>query len=61
MIDSPGFEGGAGGLVVAPCNATNPAQIFSYDPATLQLKQVSSKHCVDVHAQGPIVWMYGCA
>ena len=52
-----GFEGGAGGLIIAVCNATSPAQTFAYDTTTLQLKQVSSGHCVDVHASGPIVWM----
>eukprot|EP01052_Picozoa_sp_SAG31_P080530 SAG31_NODE_40339_length_281_cov_0.906593_1_plen_93_part_11 len=26
-----GFQGGAGGLVIAACNATDPAQIFSYN------------------------------
>lgn len=55
-----GFEGGAGGLIIADCNITDPAQIFDYDATTMQLKQVSTKHCVDVHASGPIVWMYGC-
>ena len=55
-----GFEGGAGGLIIAECNTTDPAQAFAYNATTLQLKQPSSRHCVDVHAAGPIVWMYGC-
>ena len=55
-----GFPGGAGGLTITACNATDPAQVFSYDASTKQLKQVSSGHCVDVHSGGPIVWMYGC-
>jgi len=61
MQQGPGFEGGAGGLILADCNATSPAQIFSYNQTTFQLTQVSSKHCVDVHGGGPIVWMYGCS
>jgi hypothetical protein len=55
-----GFQGGAGGLLIAECNGTDPAQTFTYNPTTFQLVQVSSKHCVDVHSGGPIVWMYGC-
>eukprot|EP01050_Picozoa_sp_SAG11_P043567 SAG11_NODE_20694_length_440_cov_0.756598_1_plen_82_part_10 len=56
-----GFQGGAGGLVIAECNGTDPSQTFTYDTTTSQLRQVSSKHCVDVHSGGPIVWMYGCS
>ena len=52
-----GFPGGAGGLIVADCNGTDPAQTFHYNSTTFQLVQVSSKHCVDVHSGGPIVWM----
>ena len=52
-----GYEGGDGGLIIADCNTTNPAQTFKYNSSTLQLKQASG-HCVDVHASGPIVWMY---
>jgi hypothetical protein len=33
---------------------------FTYDPTSFQLQQPASKHCVDVHSGGPIVWMYGC-
>jgi hypothetical protein len=51
------FPGGAGGLIVADCNGTDPAQTFHYNSTTFQLVQVSSKHCVDVHSGGPIVWM----
>ena len=56
-----GYAGGAGGLVISACNATDPAQIFNYSKTTFQLQQVSSHHCVDVHSGGPIVWMYGCS
>jgi hypothetical protein len=52
-----GFPGGAGGLVIAECNGTDPSQTFHYNSTTFQLVQVSSKHCVDVHSGGPIVWM----
>jgi len=59
-IQGGGYPGGAGGTVVVKCNATDAAQQFEYDTATLQLRDPKSGHCVDVHSGGPIVWMYGC-
>ena len=47
-----GFAGGAGGLVIAECNATSPRQMWKYDPQTLQLSQFPRGHCVDVHSGG---------
>ena len=58
-VKGAGYPGGAGGLVIAPCNVSDPSQIFEsseLDNKTM-LKQRSSGHCVDVHANGPIVWM----
>ena len=60
-VQGGGYPGGAGGLVVVACNASDAAQAFQYSADTLQLKQPSSGHCVDVHSGGPIVWMYGCS
>ena len=60
-VQGRGFPGGAGGTVIAVCNATDPAQTFAYSTTTQQLRQPSSGHCVDVHSGGPIVWMYGCS
>ena len=59
-IQGRGYPGGAGGTVIAKCNATDGAQHFEYDTATTQLRDPKSGHCVDVHSGGPIVWMYGC-
>ena len=56
-----GARGGAGGLVVVTCNATDAAQQFDYTATTGELKQASGGHCVDVHSGGPVVWLYGCS
>jgi len=58
-VQGHGYPGGAGGLVIAVCNSTDPAQSFTYDTSTKQLKTPSGR-CVDVHSGGPIVWLYGC-
>ena len=57
-VKGAGYAGGAGGLVLADCNATDRAQIFTYDEATLELKQVSTGHCVDVHSGGAVPTLY---
>jgi hypothetical protein len=54
----PGYPGGRGGLVVAPCDGGD-AQAFTYNESSLQLS--NSGDCVDVHSGGPLVWMYGCS
>ena len=58
-VQGRGAPGGAGGLVVAACNATDDAQAFAYNASTMQLSQ--GGRCVDVHSGGPIVWIYGCS
>lgn len=58
-VQGGGAPGGAGGLVIANCNSTDTSQLFSWDKDNLQLK--NNGHCVDMHAGGPIAWMYGCS
>jgi hypothetical protein len=59
MRQGAGYAGGAGGLIIAACNASSPAQTFVYDAASKQLATASGrKLCVDVHSGVPIVWMY---
>ena len=58
-VEGRGYPGGRGGLLLAPCNSSDPAQAFSYNATTQQLSH--SQSCVDVHGGGPLVWMYGCS
>ena len=50
-VQGSGYPGGAGGLVIARCNETDPAQAFSFDVTSKQLKTASGR-CVDVHSGG---------
>jgi hypothetical protein len=52
-IQGRGFPGGAGGLLLATCNSSDPAQAFSYNGTTKHLSQYPKGNCVDVHSGGP--------
>ena len=60
-IHGAGAPGGAGGLLLAACNGSDTSQGFAYDSASRQLAQFPKGSCVDVHNDGPLVWMYGCS
>ena len=40
-VQGAGFAGGAGGLIIADCNTTDPAQTFTYDDSTFQVHIVA--------------------
>ena len=60
-IHGAGYPGGAGGLLLAECNSSDASQAFTYDAAAKQLAQSPRSNGVDVHNNGPLVWMYGCS
>jgi len=52
--------GGRAGVKLSPCSVWDPTQAFEYTATTGRLSNAGGG-CLDVHNDGPLVWLFACS